>query len=309
MRAENRLGILTDSGIVDLHLGCEKYYGDASSSLFSETRQFISSANIAHDYAREIVKTVIDKEAKQTLEHRICLLETKSVRLKAPILNPGKIYCPSVNYQSHGNEVGVEPPSEPYFFTKFNNALIGPDETVILPPISKKVENEVELAIVIGKRGKYIPMGQAYDYVAGYTILNDISFRDLQVTPDWPRVRSPFGQNFIKGKALDTSCPLGPCIVTSDELKTPYPLKMSLRVNGIPRQEGNTDEQIFKVPKMVSYVSEGITLEPGDIIATGTPQRVSKEKVYLKDGDIIEAEIERIGILTNVARSENIMIN
>jgi 2-keto-4-pentenoate hydratase/2-oxohepta-3-ene-1,7-dioic acid hydratase in catechol pathway len=301
---ENRLGVLTDSGVIDLRQACETYFDGVASSLFSDAKEFLKGGRIAHNYATEVVLTVLDKETRSNERKRGALLNTDSVTLRAPILNPSKIYCPSVNYRSHGDEVGVEPPSEPYFFTKFNNAIIGPGEAIILPPISKKVENEVELAIVIGKKGKYIPIDRAYEHVAGYTVLNDVSFRDLQVTPDWPKVRSPFGQNFIKGKALDTSCPLGPCIVTSDEIPSPYPLKISLRVNGIPRQEGNTEEQIFRVPKMVSYISDGTTLEPGDVISTGVPHRVGKEKVYLKDGDLIEAEVERIGVLKNVAKTE-----
>ncbi len=193
----------------------------------------------------------------------------------------------------------------PYIFTKFRNTLIGAGDDIVLPRLSKQVDWEVELAVVIGRRGKYIAKGDAYSYVAGYTVANDISFRDLQIPPG-PREENRMGLNWVMGKGLDSSFPLGPWLVTRDELQNPHNLAISLSVNGEQRQSSNTGEMIFKIDELIEYISGGITLSPGDIISTGTPAGIARRTgvPYLKDGDRVEARIEGIGTLENVARAE-----
>jgi len=229
-----------------------------------------------------------------------------SVQLLSPVLSPEKILLVAVNYVSHTKEQAVKPPAEPYFFTKFKSSIVGPDQLILIPKISQKPDWEVELAVVVGKEGKYIEKGQALEYVAGYAISNDVSFRDLQFPPGWPERLNPLGQNWVKGKALDSSFPLGPWLVTKDEIPDPQALDLSLSVNGQVRQKSNSKEMIFHIDRLIEYASAGITLKPGDIISTGTPLGVAAftDQRYLKDGDVVEATIEKIGTLRNPVRSE-----
>lgn len=230
----------------------------------------------------------------------------RNLRLKSPVLHPQKIFLAAVNYLSHGKEQDVKAPSEPYFFTKFQNSIIGPEDSILIPRNSKKVDWEVELAVIIGKRGKYISKQTARDFIAGYTIANDVSFRDLQFPDGWPSKLNSLGQNWVKGKGLDNALPLGPWLVTADELKDPYDLDISLSVNDEVRQKSTTSEMVFKAEVMIEYLSAGITLEPGDIICTGTPLGVAAFTgvPYLKDGDIVEASIKSIGVLRNPVKFE-----
>ncbi len=229
-----------------------------------------------------------------------------SVRLVSPILNPEKILFLAVNYVSHSKEQNVKPPSEPYLFTKFRNAIIGPGEPILIPKVSKKVDWEVELAVIIGKPGKYITKKEAMSHVAGYAIANDVSFRDFQFSTRLPDGKTNLGLNWVKGKGLDSSFPLGPWLVTRDEIHDPHDLEISLSVNGKSMQRSNTGDMIFKIDSLIEYVSAGITLKPGDIISTGTPEGVAEftGKPFLKDGDIVEGIIERIGTLRNPVKAE-----
>ena len=228
-------------------------------------------------------------------------LQVSSVKLAPPILYPEKIYCAAVNYLSHSKEQNTAPPTEPYLFTKFRNALIGPEDSVLLPKISQKVDWEVELAVIIGKRGKNIPKESAMDYIAGYSISNDISFRDLQIPG-----QSHYGMNWVKGKGLDTALPMGPWLVTKDELSDPYSSEISLSVNGIEHQKSMINEMVFKIDRLIEYASADVTLLPGDIISTGTPLGVAvfTGAPFLKAGDVIEAKIQGIGILKNYVRAQ-----
>jgi 2-keto-4-pentenoate hydratase/2-oxohepta-3-ene-1,7-dioic acid hydratase in catechol pathway len=228
------------------------------------------------------------------------------VKLLAPVLRPEKILCVALNYVSHGKEGSVAPPAEPYFFTKFRNALVGPGEDILIPKVSEKVDWEVELAVVIGKTGKYIPKDAAMDYVAGYTVSNDVSFRDLQFPPGWPKELNVLGQNWVKGKGLDTAFPMGPCLVTKDQIPGPHNLRISLSVNGEVKQESTTAEMVFKIDSLIEYISGGITLRPGDVISTGTPLGVAvfSGQPFLKPGDVVDATIEGIGTLRNQVRAE-----
>lgn len=224
-----------------------------------------------------------------------------SVRILTPILSPEKIYCAAVNYMSHSKEHKWEPPSEPYLFTKFRNSLVSTGEPIIAPKISSKVDWEAELAVIIGKKGKNIVKDSALDHVAGYTVANDVSFRDLQ----FPEKLTRYGNNWVKGKGLDSSFPLGPWLVTKDELN-PYDSAITLSVNGVERQNSNIGEMIFKIDELIEYVSRGTTLVPGDVISTGTPMGVANFTgvPFLRDGDLVEASIEGIGALRNPVVAE-----
>jgi 2-keto-4-pentenoate hydratase/2-oxohepta-3-ene-1,7-dioic acid hydratase in catechol pathway len=231
----------------------------------------------------------------------------ETVKLFSPILNPEKILLMAVNYQSHRKESRTEnAPSEPYLFTKFRNALIGPGDPVLVPKISQQADWEVELAVIIGRAGKNIPKRDAMSYVAGYAVSNDVSFRDLQFSTRLPDGNTKLGLNWVKGKGLDSSFPLGPWLVTSDEIANPHDLKISLSVNGKVRQQSTTGEMVFTIDSIIEYLSKGMTLKPGDIISTGTPEGVGAFTggPYLKDGDIVEGTIEKIGSLRNPVRAE-----
>ncbi len=229
-----------------------------------------------------------------------------SAKLKSPILRPQKIFLAAVNYISHGKEQGISPPFEPYFFTKFRNTVIGPKDPIVIPRVSRKVDWEAELGVIIGKRGKYISKREAMDYVAGYTVCNDISFRDLQLPEGWPAKSNPLGHNWVKGKGLDSSFPSGPWMVTSEEMQDPYSSEILLRINGIERQRSLAREMVFKIDYLIEYLSAGITLEPGDIISTGTPLGVAAftGAPYLKSGDVVETSISTIGELRNPVTAE-----
>ncbi len=216
-----------------------------------------------------------------------------TVRFLSPIPRPTRnIFCVGRNYVEHAKERGAEVPTVPVFFTKPPSSVVGHEAGVIAWPVTQGLDYEVELAVVIGRRGRDIPRARAYDYVFGYTILNDITARDLQKT---------HGQWF-KGKGLDTFAPLGPWIVPKPALPNPHALRIALRVNGEMRQEATTADMVFKIDELIEVLSAGMTLLPGDILATGTPSGVGAGFVpprWLKVGDVVEAEVEGIGVLRN----------
>lgn len=213
------------------------------------------------------------------------------VLLGPPIHDPDKIICLGLNYRSHAEESGLATYEVPILFAKYRNALTGPTSSIILPSMSKEVDYEGELAVVIGKRCKSVSSTDALTYVAGYMALNDVSARDLQFrTSQW-----------LSGKTLDTFAPCGPALVTN-EINDPQKLNISTRLNGQIAQQSNTCYMISSVANTIAYISQLLTLEPGDIIATGTPEGVGfkrKPPIYLHAGDIVEIEIEGIGMLRN----------
>ncbi|MGH9470896.1 MAG: fumarylacetoacetate hydrolase family protein [Terriglobia bacterium] len=230
------------------------------------------------------------KPASDTARALVTPLE--SVRLRAPILHPGKITCVGLNYADHAHEQGIEPPAAPIFFLKSMNAIIGPGDTIILPPNSEKVDYEAEFAVVIGKGGRNIPEEKAWEHVAGYMVLHDVSARDMQFSD----------QQWYRAKSCDTFAPTGPWITTKDEVRDPHNLRISLTLNGETLQDSNTSNLIFKIPFLISYLSQSITWEPGDLISTGTPPGVGvfrKPPVFLKPGDTVSVTVEKLGTLTN----------
>lgn len=221
-------------------------------------------------------------------------LERDSLRLVAPIVQPEKIICIGLNYADHAAESGSAIPAEPVVFCKFPTALAGPEDVIRLPSVSEKVDYEAELVVVIGRGGRDIDERQAMQHVGGYTCGHDVSARDWQL-------QKP-GNQWLLGKTFDTFAPIGPQLVTPDEIPEPENLNIMLRLNGETMQSSNTRQLIFPIRKLIAYVSQVATLKPGDLIFTGTPPGVGaarKPPVYLKAGDSVEVEIERLGVLRN----------
>jgi len=217
----------------------------------------------------------------------------------APIVDPRKIICVGLNYRDHAAESGSPIPKDPVLFSKYATALIGHGDTIVLPKVSQEVDYEAELVIVIGKKGRHIPKANALEYVAGYSVGHDVSARDWQLKKD--------GKQWMVGKTFDTFAPVGPVLVTKDEVPNPCNLPIRLRLNGEVMQNSNTNQVIFNVEELLAYISQVMTLEPGDLIFTGTPPGVGvarKPPIYLKDGDNVEVEIEGLGVLKNSVRQE-----
>lgn len=213
----------------------------------------------------------------------------------APVARPSKIVCIGLNYASHAKETGATPPTEPVIFLKSSTALCGPFDDVVIPKNSIKTDWEVELAVVIGKKASYVSEADAMHYVAGYCLHNDVSEREFQLER---------GGTWDKGKGCDTFAPVGPYLVTKDEVADPHNLNLWLSLNGEKVQNGNTSDFIFNIPKVISYVSQFMTLLPGDIISTGTPHGVGlgmNPPVYLKPGDVMELGIDGLGTSTQTA--------
>lgn len=210
-------------------------------------------------------------------------------RLASCIKRPSKIVCVGLNYAKHAAETNAPTPAEPILFFKSTTALCGPNDNVVIPKNSEKTDWEVELAIIIGKKATYVSKEDAFDYIAGYATHNDYSERAFQIER---------GGQWVKGKSADTFAPLGPYLVTKDEVPDPNKLNLWLSVNGEKLQDSNTDDMIFDVPTLVSYISQFMTLLPGDVISTGTPSGVGlgfKPPRYLKPGDVVELGIETLG--------------
>ncbi|MFI5161116.1 MAG: fumarylacetoacetate hydrolase family protein [Sphingobacteriales bacterium] len=223
------------------------------------------------------------------------------VRLGSPLARPSKIVCIGLNYIDHARETNATPPSEPVIFMKSTTAIVGPNDDIIIPKDSVKTDWEVELAVVIGKKARYVDEAEAMDYVAGYVLHNDVSEREYQLE------RSG---TWDKGKGCDTFAPLGPFLATADEISDPHNLRLWLKLNGKMMQDGNTSNFIFNIPHLIAYTSRFMTLLPGDIISTGTPAGVGlgmKPNVYLKPGDVVELGVDGLGMATQklVAYAKN----
>lgn len=217
-------------------------------------------------------------------------LAPEGVRLGAPVARPWSFIAVGLNYADHAKETGQEIPTEPILFNKLGNTVSGPFDDVITPKGADRMDWELEIAFVIGKRARYVEEKDALAHVAGYCICNDVSERRFQMKRN--------GQ-WMKGKACETFGPLGPWLVTTDEIPDPHTLSMSLKVNGEIRQQGSTSTMIFSIPYLVAYITQFCVLEPGDVVTTGTPPGVGsgmKPPQYLKPGDVMELEIEGLGL-------------
>jgi len=214
-------------------------------------------------------------------------------RIHAPIAGPEKVIGIGLNYEDHAAETGADIPEKPIVFAKFANTVIGPGETIRIPPITEQADYEAELAVVIGRPARNVSEDEALDYVFGYANCNDVSSRDLQFSE---------GGQWTRSKSIDTFCPLGPYLVTADEVPDPQNFSVRSIVNGEVMQDGTTSDMIFTVAQLISFLSTGMTLMPGDVVATGTPAGVGfarDPKVFLKPGDEVTIEIEGLGSLTN----------
>ncbi len=282
MHREARLGLILGDHLVDLpQLGRRlKLRLPAEMSLFI--------AEVSPSTLRALDRTghAWVRDGRETLP-------LAKARLLAPIPRPHKnIFCMGRNYAEHAREAGASAPEFPPFFTKPPTAIIGPDAPIVHHRATAALDYEVELAVVIGRRGRDIPASRALEYVFGYTIMNDVTARDLQRR----------STQWFKGKSLDTFAPLGPWIVHRSAVPDPQTLRITLRVNGETRQDSTTAKMLFPVAQLIEALSTGMTIEPGDILATGTPGGVGfgfNPPKWLHVGDVIEAEIERIGVLRN----------
>jgi 2-keto-4-pentenoate hydratase/2-oxohepta-3-ene-1,7-dioic acid hydratase in catechol pathway len=306
---ENRVGALKGNFVVDIGLAIDSL---RSGTLGFEPRPGLQTAvNLVlvggatprhmidllergEEWRRglgEILETVTASREPLRLPQGVCL-PLERVRLRAPLLRPGKIVCVGLNYESHRAEQGLTSPARPVFFLKSGNTICGPGDSIALPPNSTEVDYEAEFVVVIGKRAKGIPEEKVFEHIAGYTILNDVTARDMQQGD----------RQWFRGKSCDTFGPTGPCIVTADEIPDPQSLQISLTLNGRTMQESNTRDLIFKIPFLVSYLSQSLTWEVGDLLSTGTPGgvgRYRKPPVYLEPGDTVSVTVEGIGTLTN----------
>jgi 2-keto-4-pentenoate hydratase/2-oxohepta-3-ene-1,7-dioic acid hydratase in catechol pathway len=281
----NRLGAVIGDRVFDLQA--------ASTALPGDMVAFLA---LGHDGIHTAAQVIEQVRAGRADQNRL-LLPLSAVALKAPVLRPEKIIGIGLNYLDHCREMGRDPPTEIRTFGMFANTLIGMNEPIWLSRNSTKMDWEAELVVVIGRRGKYIAEDQALGHVAGYTVGNDVSARDHQAAD--PAT--------MRGKSGDTHAPLGPWIVTADEIPDPGALAIELRVNGIVKQSSNTAQLVFGVPKLISFLSQYVTLAPGDLIFTGTPSGVGagrKPPEWLNPGDRIDVTIEGIGTLTNPCIAE-----
>ena len=235
------------------------------------------------------------REVEQAAERADAIdYEAAKVKFLAPVHDPQKIVCVGLNYRDHAAESGSPIPREPILFSKYPTALIGHGEAIVLPAVSQEVDYEAELVIVVGKRGRNLAAASAREYVAGYTVGHDVSARDWQLKKD--------GKQWMVGKTFDTFAPVGPVLVTADEVPDPHNLGIRLRLNGQTMQDSSTKQLIFGVGEILAYLSQVFTLEPGDLIFTGTPPGVGmarKPPLFLKGGDVVEVEIDGLGLLRN----------
>jgi 2-keto-4-pentenoate hydratase/2-oxohepta-3-ene-1,7-dioic acid hydratase in catechol pathway len=271
----------------------QRHAGQLPSAMKSaaDLKTWLSLGSDSLEYSRKLLSSIADNHVKAVV------LQQGELSIVPPIIRPGKIIAIGLNYKDHAAEQNTKLPENPLIFAKFPTALIGPDEAIRLPKISSKVDPEAELCIVMGQTGKGFSEASARTAIAGYTVGIDVSARDLQYAD----------KQWVRGKSLDTFAPCGPVLVTEDEIGDPHHLAIELRVNGETRQSSNTRELIFNCYSLVSYISQAITLEAGDIIYTGTPAGVGvfrNPPVFLKDGDVVEVTIERIGTLRSPVVAE-----
>jgi acylpyruvate hydrolase len=237
---------------------------------------------------------LMDLEARAVVRARRPL---ETVRLLAPFVRPSKIVCVGLNYRAHAQEQGKSAPEKPRLFLKAPSAIVGPGDPIVLPSFCRHGDPEVELAVVIGKRAKRVPAAKAASFIAGYTVLNDFTDRKAQKDD----------VQYGRAKGFDTFCPIGPALVTKDDVGDPGRLRIRLWVDGELRQDATTADLIHGVGPLLEYITEGITLEPGDIIATGTPSGVGVFRdppVFIREGQTVRCEVERLGVLENPVHRE-----
>jgi len=289
---ERRAGVLVGAVIVDLERASSEvsFQARRTKPLPSNLKQLLGEGDRALEECSRIEAHFAEMPTEKYPPH--CRIPLRQAKLAPPVPDPQKIICVGMNYRDHCEEQNKPLPEKPVIFAKFPTALIGHGDSIIKPSLSEQLDYEAELAVVIGKKGKDIPEREALSHVAGYTIMNDVTARDIQFSD---------GQ-WVRGKSFDTFAPCGPFLATRDEVPDPQNLGIRLTVNGQLRQSSTTANMVFSVGFLVSYVSKCCTLLPGDIISTGTPGGVGvfrKPPAFLKAGDVVRIEIEKLGILEN----------
>ncbi|HSB72492.1 MAG TPA: fumarylacetoacetate hydrolase family protein [Candidatus Methylomirabilis sp.] len=305
-QGRTRLGAEQDGGVVDLNRGymlllatrgVMDFREQADRELPADMLGFLDRWDQSLPLAKDVLAFSREVQGRGGRLEQAIWHPMEVVRLCAPILNPRKIICLGLNYRDHAAETKQEIPPEPALFSKFATSIIGPEEPILIPSVSREVDYEAELAFIVARRGRHVSKAEALDHVAGYTAFHDVSARDYQL-------RKPGGQ-WMLGKTFDTFAPMGPALVTREDLPDPQALDITMTVNGEVLQSSNTEHQAFTVSDIVAYCSHVFTLEPGDVIATGTPGGVGfarKPPRFLKEGDVAVVEIQGIGALRNPVR-------
>lgn len=284
------IGIVTDDGLIDFGRALTAYQAviDELPQEYLSIQEMIESGRFEADLFHQVLEFVEETGLIEPLS------VPKGYRLLAPIPKPGMIYALGRNFPAHAMEHAGKLSTEPIVFSKAVSSIVGPENPVVYKKFLTRVDPEAELAVVIGRRGSNIPEDEATSYIAGYTIVNDVTARDMQ------QVDIAAAQPWFRSKSIDTFCPMGPWIVLPDEIQEPTELEIEMRVNGEIRQKDNTRNLTFKVPFIISWLSRYFTLQPGDVIATGTPEGMKP----VVPGDIMEAYIEKIGVLRNPVVAE-----
>lgn len=293
-----RAGAIVEEQVIDLNFayqaqlkaeGKYRYEEIANAFVPNNTDELYQGGKESIELAQGAIDFAL---ANPTSFNKQLVYALADVKVEAPVIKPGKIICVGHNFRKHIQEMGRDIPSNPVIFAKYANTILGPQDEIPFYPISEQLDYEAEFTFVIGKQARNVAEADALDYVAGYTITNDVTYRDIQRrTLQW-----------LQGKTVDGSAPMGPYLVTSDELYDPSGLSMVLKVNGEVRQDTNTDDFVFNVPQLVSFLSGLMTLEPGDVVLTGTPGGVGvamDPPSFLKDGDVVTIEVDKIGTLSN----------
>ena len=310
LEGHDRAGILLGDDVLDVTDFCEILEAkgewieaDTSHSQFQHIEgSYCDAMDLYRRGVKWLTKIVAKVESTPALLGELrstgALKPLSEVTLNPPVIAPGKILAVGLNYAAHSAEQNISPPESPLIFSKCVTALIGPGDEIKSPRISEMIDYEAELAVVIGKRATSVKAASAMEHVAGFTIMNDVTARDLQKRE----------RQWVRAKGLDSFAPCGPWVVTTDEIPDPHSLDIALTVNDETRQHSNTADLIFKIPQLIEFISEDLTLMPGDIITTGTPSGVGvfmKPPVFLKHGDQIEISIEHIGTLRNTVGSRS----
>ncbi|WIY59551.1 fumarylacetoacetate hydrolase family protein [Bacillus arachidis] len=294
----HRTGAILNDQVIDLHIAYKSLLTSegkiraqqiTDAYVPADMTGFLQGGNESAKLAKKAIEFALENK---TVNGYRLIYDLSEVKVEAPVPAPGKMICVGHNYREHILEMKRELPPYPVVFAKFANTVVGPQDDIPFFPISEQLDYEAEFAFVIGKRARNVPQAEALDYVAGYTIVNDVTYRDLQRrTLQW-----------LQGKTVEGSAPMGPWLITSDELTNPSGLEVVLTVNGEERQRSNTANLVFSVQYLIEFLSNLMTLEPGDVILTGTPGGVGvarNPQVFLKDGDIVRIEIDQIGVLEN----------
>jgi 2-keto-4-pentenoate hydratase/2-oxohepta-3-ene-1,7-dioic acid hydratase in catechol pathway len=299
--SEKRLGAhLQDNTIVDLTRAYAACFNADAPDWFDSVNNLLKGGERAMDLAREVYELARGRK----MADDSAFVDMTEIVFHPPAGDSAKILCVTMNYSSHAQASGTKQSEEPYFFIKMPTLMTAHGSPICHSKTSQKHDSEIELAVIIGKKGKYISREDAFDYIAGYSVINDFSFRDRRALSDDPNSAR---LHWFTLKNLDNAAPIGPWLVTRDEIPDPYDLEITLTLDNEPqlRQSGSTAGMMHRIEDLVMHVSNGLTLEPGDVIATGTPHEVAFGKQrFLRDGDILRAEITKIGALVNPIKSE-----